>query len=75
MSAIASNNPNQVARSGIAAWPPLLRILTLATMTVQTRARESLLPIVMLPIALPVLLASVRASMPRRSSSPKTGCA
>jgi heme exporter protein B len=34
----------------------------LATMTVQTRARESLLPIVMLPIALPVLLASVRAT-------------
>ncbi len=34
----------------------------LATMTVQTRARESLLPIVMLPIALPVLLASVHAS-------------
>jgi heme exporter protein B len=33
----------------------------LATMTVQTRARESLLPIVMLPIALPVLLAAVRA--------------
>jgi heme exporter protein B len=32
----------------------------LATMTVQTRARESLLPIVMLPIALPVLLAAVR---------------
>ncbi|MEO8607297.1 MAG: heme exporter protein CcmB [Chloroflexota bacterium] len=34
----------------------------LATMTVQTRARESLLPIVMLPIALPVLLSAVRAS-------------
>ncbi len=34
----------------------------LATMTVQTRARESLLPILMLPIALPVLLASVNAS-------------
>jgi heme exporter protein B len=33
----------------------------LATMTVQTRARESLLPIVMLPIALPVLLSAVRA--------------
>jgi heme exporter protein B len=33
----------------------------LATMTVQTRARESLLPIVMLPVALPVLLAAVRA--------------
>jgi heme exporter protein B len=34
----------------------------LATMTVQTRARESLLPIVMLPMALPVILAAVRAS-------------
>lgn len=34
----------------------------LATMTVQTRTRESLLPIVMLPVALPVLLAAVRAS-------------
>ena len=34
----------------------------LATMTVQTRARESLLPIVMLPVALPVLLSAVRAS-------------
>ena len=34
----------------------------LATMTVQTRARESLLPIVMLPVALPVLIAAVRAS-------------
>lgn len=34
----------------------------LATMTAQTRARESLLPIVMMPIALPVLLAAVRAT-------------
>lgn len=34
----------------------------LATMTTQTRARESLLPIVMMPIALPVLLAAVRAT-------------
>ncbi|HEX2907076.1 MAG TPA: heme exporter protein CcmB [Phototrophicaceae bacterium] len=34
----------------------------LAMMTVQTRARESLLPIVMLPVTLPVLLAAVRAS-------------
>lgn len=34
----------------------------LATMTVQTRSRETLLPIVMMPVALPVLLASVRAS-------------
>jgi heme exporter protein B len=34
----------------------------LATMTVQTRARESLLPIVMLPIVLPMLLAAVKAS-------------
>ena len=34
----------------------------LATMTVQTRARESLLPIVMLPITLPMMLAAVRAT-------------
>jgi hypothetical protein len=34
----------------------------LATMTAQTRAREALLPLVMLPIALPVLLAAVRAT-------------
>ena len=34
----------------------------LATMTVQTRARETLLPIVMMPLALPVLLAAVKAS-------------
>jgi heme exporter protein B len=34
----------------------------LAAMTVQTRARETLLPIVMLPIAVPLLLASVRAT-------------
>jgi heme exporter protein B len=34
----------------------------LATMTVQTRARESLLPIVMLPVTLPLLIAVVRAT-------------
>jgi heme exporter protein B len=34
----------------------------LATMTVQTRSRESLLPILMMPVVLPVLLGSVRAS-------------
>ncbi len=34
----------------------------LAAMTVQTRARETLLPIVMLPVVLPLLLAAVRAS-------------
>jgi heme exporter protein B len=34
----------------------------LAAMTIQTRARESLLPIVMLPITLPLLLAAVRAT-------------
>lgn len=33
----------------------------LATMTVQTRSRETLLPIVMLPVALPVLLLAVTA--------------
>jgi heme exporter protein B len=34
----------------------------LSTMTVQTRTRETLLPIVMLPVALPVLLSAVTAS-------------
>ncbi len=34
----------------------------LATMTVQTKSRETLLPIVMLPLALPVILAVVKAS-------------
>lgn len=34
----------------------------LSAMTVQTRSRETLLPIIMLPAALPVLLAVVRAS-------------
>jgi heme exporter protein B len=34
----------------------------LAAMTVQTRSREALLPIVMMPVVLPMLLASVRAS-------------
>lgn len=34
----------------------------LATMTVQTRAREALLPIAMLPVALPFLLTAVRAT-------------
>lgn len=34
----------------------------LAAMTVQTRARDALLPIVMLPAALPALLAAVKAS-------------
>ena len=43
----------------------------LATMTVQTRARESLLPIVMLPLTLPVLLAAVRASTAILSSAPQ----
>lgn len=34
----------------------------LATLTVQTRAREALLPIAILPVALPFLLTAVRAS-------------
>ena len=34
----------------------------LATMTAQTRSREALLPIAMLPLALPFLLTAVRAS-------------
>ena len=43
----------------------------LATMTAQTRARESLLPIVMLPVALPVLLPAVRASTAILTGSPQ----
>lgn len=34
----------------------------LSAMTVQTRSREALLPIVMLPVALPVILTAVKAS-------------
>ena len=43
----------------------------LATMTAQTRARESLLPIVMLPVALPVILPAVRASTAILTNSPQ----
>ncbi|MDX2161876.1 MAG: heme exporter protein CcmB [bacterium] len=62
--------------------PPLLLTLVLgvagfttvgtllATMTVQTRAREALLPIVMMPIALPILLAAVRASSAIMNDAP-----
>jgi len=45
----------------------------LAAMTVQTRAREALLPIVMMPIVLPVLLASVRASTNILNAAPQEG--
>jgi heme exporter protein B len=34
----------------------------LATMAVQTRSRETLLPLVMMPVALPILMLAVRAS-------------
>ena len=43
----------------------------LATMTVQTRARESLLPIAMLPITLPMMLAAVRATTGILSATPQ----
>ena len=42
----------------------------LATMTVQTRARDSLLPIVLLPVALPVLIAALRASNAALGNAP-----
>ncbi|MCY3866180.1 MAG: heme exporter protein CcmB [Chloroflexi bacterium] len=42
----------------------------LATMTVQTRAREALLPIALLPIALPFLLTAVRATKGILSGAP-----
>src|SRR5690606_37737937 len=43
--------------TGLAAMGTLL-----AAMTVQTRARDTLLPIVMLPAALPLILLAVRSS-------------
>ncbi|RMF76827.1 MAG: cytochrome C biogenesis protein [Chloroflexi bacterium] len=43
----------------------------LATMTVQTRSRETLLPILILPVALPVLLPAVRASTGILSGVPR----
>jgi heme exporter protein B len=43
----------------------------LATMTVQTRAREALLPIAMLPVVLPFLLAAVRATTGILSDKPQ----
>lgn len=44
----------------------------LATMTVQTRAREALLPIAMLPIILPLLLTAVRATKSILGGAPAT---
>jgi heme exporter protein B len=44
----------------------------LATMTVQTRSRESLLPIVMLPIALPIILPAVKASSAIMNAMPSS---
>jgi heme exporter protein B len=44
----------------------------LATMTVQTRARENLLPILMMPVALPLLISAVRASNGILTNAPQT---
>ncbi len=44
----------------------------LAAMAVQTRSREALLPIVMMPILLPLLLASVRASTAILDGTPQS---
>ena len=40
-------------------------------MTVQTRSREALLPIVMMPVVLPLLLAAVRASTAILNGTPQ----
>lgn len=42
----------------------------LATMTVQTRARDSLLPVVLLPVALPLLIAALRAGNAALGNAP-----
>lgn len=44
----------------------------LATMTVQTRSRENLLPILMMPVSLPLLIAAVRASNGVLSNAPQS---
>lgn len=44
----------------------------LATMTVQTRAREALLPIAMLPVVLPFLLTAVRTTTGILNASPQS---
>jgi heme exporter protein B len=44
----------------------------LAAMTVQTRSRESLLPIVMLPVVLPILLSAVKATTGIINDAPVT---
>ena len=61
------------ARLG-AAWPPLLAVIAAGTLgfaliavfyaglTANLRARESLLPVLMFPVVVPILLAAVRAS-------------
>lgn len=43
----------------------------LATMTVQTRAREALLPIAMLPVVLPVLLSAVNGTTGAINNNPQ----
>jgi len=43
----------------------------LAAMTVQTRSREALLPIVMMPVVLPLLLSAVRASTSILNGAPQ----
>ncbi len=44
----------------------------LAAMTVQTRGREALLPIVMMPVVLPLLLSSVKASTSILNGTPQS---
>jgi len=44
----------------------------LAAMTVQTRSREALLPIIMMPVVLPLLLSGVRASTAILNGTPQS---
>lgn len=55
-------NPWLVVILGLGAFGLTSVGTLLAAMTVQTRARDALLPIVMLPTALPALLAAVKAT-------------
>jgi len=63
-------NPWVLLMLTLGTWGVCATGTLLAAMTAQTRARESLLPIAMLPVVLPLLLASVSATTGILNSAP-----
>jgi len=59
---VVTLNPWVLLMLTLGTWGVCASGTLLAAMTAQTRARESLLPIAMLPVVLPLLLASVSAT-------------